>query len=110
MLEFMCQGRFLSKNPTTGWKFLEDLAKKTMQWETTKDGSLSSKITNARGACIDGDHLRKPLETLPNGPAQAKESKVVKEVHGIVKNRLNNMDSDQVSSSGNWLGFVCSLE
>jgi len=28
----------------------------------------------------EGDHARKPLETLPNGPAEAKESKVIKEV------------------------------
>ena len=30
MLESMCQGGFLSKNPTAAWEFLEDLAKKTI--------------------------------------------------------------------------------
>ena len=31
MVESMCQGGFLSKNPTAAWEFLEDLAEKTMQ-------------------------------------------------------------------------------
>ena len=39
MLESLCQGGFLSKNPTAAWEFLEDLAEKTMQWETTRDDS-----------------------------------------------------------------------
>ena len=31
MIESMCQGGFLSKNPTVAWEFLDDLAEKTMQ-------------------------------------------------------------------------------
>jgi len=31
MVESMCQGGFLSKSAKITWKFLEDLAKKTMQ-------------------------------------------------------------------------------
>ena len=47
MVESMCQGGFLSKSTTNAWEFLEDLAEKTMQWETAWDDSLSSRI--ARG-------------------------------------------------------------
>ena len=50
MLESMCQGGFLSKSPTVAWKFLEDVAEKTMQWETTRDDSLSARIASAKGA------------------------------------------------------------
>ena len=46
-LESMCQGRFLSKSPTAASGFLEDLAEKKMQWETTKDDSLNSTIASA---------------------------------------------------------------
>ena len=65
MLDFMCQGGFLSKNPTAIWKFLEDLAKKIMQWETTRDDSLSSRITSAKGgmhAVADLSHMFVTLE------------------------------------------------
>jgi len=47
MAESTCQGRFLSKNPTATWEFLEDLAEKTMQLETAHDDGLSSRF--ARG-------------------------------------------------------------
>jgi len=30
MVQFMCQGGFLSKSPTAAWEFLVDLAEKTM--------------------------------------------------------------------------------
>ena len=45
----MCQGGFLSKSPTATWEFLEDLGEKTMQWQTTRDDSLSSRTANAGG-------------------------------------------------------------
>ena len=48
MLESIFQGKFLSKNPTGDWKFLEDLAEKTIQWKTTKDDSLSSRIASTK--------------------------------------------------------------
>ena len=44
MLESMCQGNFLSKSAIAAWEFLEDLAKKTIRWETTRDESLSSRL------------------------------------------------------------------
>jgi len=43
----MRQGGFLSKNPITASEFLEDLAEKTLQWETTRDDNQSSRF--ARG-------------------------------------------------------------
>jgi len=49
----------------------------------------------------DGDHPSKRLETLPNGPEQAKESKVVRKVHAIVLNHLNKLGSEQANSSEN---------
>ena len=49
MLEFTSQGGFLSKHSTTTWEFLEDIAERTMQWETTRDDSLRSRIISAKG-------------------------------------------------------------
>jgi len=49
MLEPMCQGEFLSKSPTAAWEFFENLAEKTIQWETTRDDSVSAIIASAKG-------------------------------------------------------------
>ena len=40
----MCQGSFLSNSATATWEFLEDLAKKTMQWEAACDDNLFSRF------------------------------------------------------------------
>jgi len=40
IVESICQGDFLSKNATTAWELLEDLAEKTRQWKTARDDSL----------------------------------------------------------------------
>jgi len=40
IVESICQGGFLSKNATTAWELLEDLAEKTRQWKTARDDSL----------------------------------------------------------------------
>jgi len=67
MLESMCQGGYLSKSDTTAWEFLEDLAEKTMQWETTMDNSLSSRL--ARGGMhvvSDVSHLESKITFLEN--------------------------------------------
>ena len=37
----------MAKSPTPAWDFLEELAKKSMQWKTANDDSLSSRL--ARG-------------------------------------------------------------
>jgi len=34
MMEFMSQGGFVNKSETTAWDFLEDIAKKILQWWT----------------------------------------------------------------------------
>jgi len=60
-------GGFLSKSATAAWEFLEDLAEKTMQWETTRDDSLSSRL--ARGgmhAVSDVSHLESKIAVLEN--------------------------------------------
>jgi len=65
----MCQGGFLSKNPTAAWEFLEDLAEKTIQWETTRDDSLSARIASAKGgthAVSDSSHIESRFTTLEN--------------------------------------------
>ena len=36
-LEAMCNGVFMSKDEREHWKFLEEYAEKTMQWENTSD-------------------------------------------------------------------------
>jgi len=67
MVESMCQGGFLSKSATAAWKFLEDLAEKTMQWETACDDSPSSRI--ARGglhSISDVSHLHSKIAILEN--------------------------------------------
>ena len=46
MLESMCQGQFMYKEPTEAWQFLEDLAEKNLQWETTRK---PEKPTPSRG-------------------------------------------------------------
>jgi len=63
----MCQGGFLSKNPTAAWEFLEYLAEKNMQWGTTRDDSLSSRF--ARGglhSVSDASHLESKIAVLEN--------------------------------------------
>ena len=67
MIELMCQGDFLSKNPTTAWEFLEDLAEKTMQWKTARDDSPSARF--ARGglhSVSDVSHLESKIAILEN--------------------------------------------
>jgi len=68
MLQSLCQGEFMSKNPTVAWEFLEDLAKKTMQWEITIDDSLSSRIASARDmdSVLDLSHIEFRLIALEN--------------------------------------------
>jgi len=58
----------------------------------------------------DGDHPTIPLASLANGPAPVTESKKVREVHATVKNYLNKEDDGQLSSFGNYPGFVSMLE
>jgi len=61
----LCQGDFLSKSPTAAWEFLEDLAEKIMQWETTHDDSLSSRFARS---CLhsvsDVSHLESKIAVL----------------------------------------------
>jgi len=67
MVKSMCQGGFLSKNPTATWEFLEDLVKKTMQWKTAHDDWLSSRF--ARGelhSISDVIHLESKSAVLEN--------------------------------------------
>jgi len=63
-----------------------------------------------RHSHYDGDHPTKSLVTPPNDLAQAKESRVAREVHAIVRNHLNKSDSEQSNSSTNYPGFVYLLE
>jgi len=35
---------FFNKSETDEWDFLEELAEKTLQWETTRDKSLGARI------------------------------------------------------------------
>ena len=63
----MCQGGFLSKSATATWEFLEDLAEKTMQWETARDDSVSSKIAWGTLHSISGvSHSESKIVDLEN--------------------------------------------
>ena len=67
MVEYMCQGGFVSKNPTVAWEFLEDLAEKTMQWKATRDDILSSRFTRGGLHSIsDVSHLEPKIAILEN--------------------------------------------
>jgi len=67
MVESMCQGGFLSKNSTAAWEFLEDLAEKTMQWETARDDSLSSMLVRGGLHSVsDVSHLESEIAVLEN--------------------------------------------
>ena len=49
MMESMCQGGFLNKSETEIRNFLEELAEKTLQWETTRNESLGARINSQKG-------------------------------------------------------------
>jgi len=51
MVESMCQGGVLNKSEIEAWDFLEELAKKTLQSETTRYESLGSRINTQKGGC-----------------------------------------------------------
>ena len=40
---------FLNKSENEVWDFLGDLAKKTLQWETTRNESLGARINSKKG-------------------------------------------------------------
>ena len=43
MLESMCQGNFLAQDHNAAWQFLENLAKKSAQWERSNEKSIYSR-------------------------------------------------------------------
>ena len=66
MVKSMCQGGFSNKSETEAWDFLEELAGKTLQWETTRDESLSARINNQKGVhtVIDTTYIDTRFATL----------------------------------------------
>ena len=67
MVESMCQGCFLSKSATAVWEFIEDLSEKTMQWETARDDSLSSRfVRGGLHSVSDVSHLEFMIVVLEN--------------------------------------------
>jgi len=56
MVESIHQGGFLNKSETEAWDFLEELAEKTLQWETTRDESVGSRINHQKGDSCNGKH------------------------------------------------------
>ena len=67
MVESMCQGGFLSKNPIATWEFLEDLAKKTMQWKTASDDNQNSRFArDCLHSVSDVSHLESMIAVLEN--------------------------------------------
>ena len=49
MVESMWQDGLLSMSEIEAWDFLEELGKKTLQWETTRDESLGARINSQNG-------------------------------------------------------------
>jgi len=49
MVESTCQDGFVNKSETKAWDFLEELAKNTLQWETTRGESLFASINSQKG-------------------------------------------------------------
>ena len=45
----MCHRFFPPKSTGDAWEFLEVLADKSIQWETTRDDSLNSKHSGTKG-------------------------------------------------------------
>lgn len=44
LLESMCQGKFLDKEPTAAWDYLEEWSEQTIQWENIE-------VSNQQGGC-----------------------------------------------------------
>ena len=67
MVRSICQGDFLSKSAIAAWEFLEDLAKKTIKWETTRDDSLSSTFVRGGLHSVSNvSHLESKIAVLEN--------------------------------------------
>jgi len=67
MVESLCQGGFLSKSATIAWEFLEDLAEKTIQWETAHDDNLCSRIVSSGLHSVSNvSNLESKIATLEN--------------------------------------------
>jgi len=45
----MCQGKFLQKDENEGWDLYENLAKKTIQLESTSENSRNSNSICSKG-------------------------------------------------------------
>ena len=60
---------FLNKSETEAWEFLEELEEKTLQWETTRDESLGSRINHQKGgihAIADTTYIETRFAALEN--------------------------------------------
>jgi len=58
---------FWSKSASAAWEFLEDLAKKTIQWKTTRDDNMSSRFSrDGMYPAFDVHHLKYKIIVLKN--------------------------------------------
>ncbi|XP_063938052.1 uncharacterized protein LOC135147928 [Daucus carota subsp. sativus] len=57
LLESMCQGKFMEKDEDQGWEFFEDLAEKTMLWESTREPKKSIEASSSRGLHSIGNNV-----------------------------------------------------
>jgi len=71
---------------------------------------LSLRSNSIQPGEDDGDHPIQPMESHVSVPHQAKGSSRVKEVQVLVRNMLDQSDSELCSSSGNWPDFVWLVE
>ncbi|XP_063942447.1 uncharacterized protein LOC135150236 [Daucus carota subsp. sativus] len=57
LLESMYQGKFMEKDEDQGWEFFEDLAEKTMLWESTREPKKSIEASSSRGLHSIGNNV-----------------------------------------------------
>ena len=99
LFESMSHGDFMSMNEDDAWKFLEDIAEKTMKWEGFKDKPTpSAPVAAKRG----GAHS---LET--SIVAEAKIAALTRKVEELTSHVLEAKGSKAGSEHVNQLGQSC---
>ena len=54
----MCQGKFMDKNEEEAWQFFEELAEKTMLWESTREPNQETERSNSsKGLHVVGNSI-----------------------------------------------------
>ncbi|KAK1265662.1 hypothetical protein QJS04_geneDACA014972 [Acorus gramineus] len=95
MVESMCSGEFTNKNETEAWAFLEEVAEKSMQWETIRE---PEKLMPSKGGIHSIDS---------SFESEAKFASLIRRVEAL-EMKPNHDSVNQVSTS-NSTTTVCIL-